>query len=173
MKQHSNNHGAGYATKEAFRTARESANDVLVTLDGDGQHNPDEIPQLVAPVQKGKADVVIGSRFLTSQNNVPRYRKFGIDVITFLYNFGHKQQITDSQCCFRAYSRRAIDSLNITENGFAFSIETLIQARKQGLVITEVPVSCTYDADSHTLNPIIHGLSVALSTIRLRLKYRN
>jgi glycosyltransferase involved in cell wall biosynthesis len=161
--------GAGAATRSAFEAAQKYDADVLVTLDGDGQHNPDEIPQVLTPILRGEADLVIGSRFLqTNLNRVPKYRKFGIDVITWLYNFGSKVKVSDSQSCFRAHSRRLLEAINITENGFGFSVEVLIQARKKGFLIREVPISCIYHSESSSLNPVAHGLGVACSVIRLR-----
>ncbi len=168
--RHQVNQGAGGATKSGFEMAKNKDTDILVTIDGDGQHDPEEIPQLLAPMLSGKVDLVIGSRFLDKHSNIPRYRRFGIGIITSLYNFGAKIKVSDAQSCFRAYSRKAIDTLNITERGFGFSVQLLIQARRQGLVITEVPISCVYHANSHNLNPVIHGLGVALAIVKFRLK---
>ena len=117
--RHETRRGAGAATKSGFQAAKKGDVDILLTLDGDGQHNPDEIPKLLAPILNGEADLVIGSRFLestqltrlpqrtqpTKLTNIPRYRKFGIDVITWLYNFGSKMKVSDSQSCFRAHGR--------------------------------------------------------------------
>jgi glycosyltransferase involved in cell wall biosynthesis len=167
--RHRKNQGAGAATRTAFKTAERRRADILVTLDGDGQHNPDEIPRLLAPILKGKADLVIGSRFLRPNFQIPRYRKFGIDVITFLYNLGSKIKISDSQSCFRAQNRRLIEAVNITERGFSFSVQVLIQARRRGFAIREVPVACIYHPQGSSLNPVAHGLGVALNVVKLRL----
>ena len=169
--RHERRRGAGAATKSGFEAAKTNNADILVTLDGDGQHDPDEIPQVLAPILRGEADLVIGSRFLQPNlNQVPKYRKFGIDIITWLYNLGSKKKVSDSQSCFRAHSRRLLEATNITENGFGFSVEVLIKARNKGFVITEVPVSCVYHLQSSTINPLTHGLSVAWSVVKLRLK---
>jgi glycosyltransferase involved in cell wall biosynthesis len=168
--RHRENQGAGAATRTAFKAAKKKRADILVTLDGDGQHNPDEIPRLLAPILKGKADLVIGSRFLRPNlKQIPRYRKFGIDVITFLYNLGSRSRVTDSQSCFRAHNRRLVEAVNITEPGFSFSVQVLIQARRRGFIIREVPVACIYHSQGSSLNPVIHGLGVALSVIKHRL----
>jgi glycosyltransferase involved in cell wall biosynthesis len=168
--KHKTNQGAGAATKTAFEAAKRSHADILVTLDGDGQHNPDEIPQLLAPILNEEADLVIGSRFLhPNLHQIPKYRKFGISVITFLYNLGSKVRVSDSQCCFRAQNRKLIEAVKITEAGFGFSVQVLIQARKKGFTIKEVPVSCVYHSQSSTLNPITHGLGVAFDVIKHRL----
>jgi glycosyltransferase involved in cell wall biosynthesis len=139
-----------------------------VTLDGDGQHNPDEVPSLIEPILNGAADLVIGSRFMCKAD-VPRYRKIGIDVITWLYNAGHGAKIADAQSGFRAYSRKALEIINITYPGFGFSMQSLVQARKRHLNIVEVPVSCIYHDAGSTLDPVTHGLSVAWATVKIRI----
>jgi glycosyltransferase involved in cell wall biosynthesis len=168
--RHENRRGAGAATRSAFEAAKKAKADILLTLDGDGQHNPDEIPRLLSAIVPDQADLVIGSRFLKMETNMPGYRKFGIDVITWLYNLGSKLKITDSQSCFRAYSRRLIDALRITEDGFGFSVQVLIQARRRGFRIKEVPISCLYHAQGSSLSPVVHGLGVAWNTVKLRLR---
>ncbi len=178
---HKTRQGAGAATRSAFEAAKTSNADILVTLDGDGQHNPDEIPRVLAPILRNEADLVIGSRFLpqtqqtqptlqTQGTNIRRYRKFGIDVITWLYNFSSKVKVSDSQSCFRAHSRRLMQAINITEKGFGFSVQVLIQARRKNFVIREVPVSCIYHSEGSSLNPIVHGLGVAWNVVKLRFK---
>jgi glycosyltransferase involved in cell wall biosynthesis len=168
VRRHETNRGPGAAARTCLQVGRELGADVLVTLDGDGQHDPGEIPDVVAPVLKGEADVVIGSRFLGGYNNVARYRKFGIDVITFLYNVGSREKITDGQSCFRAYSHGALETLDIREDGFGFSVETLVQARNAGLPIDEASISCIYHEESHSMNPVLHGVGVALMVVKHR-----
>ena len=168
--KHKVRRGAGGATKSCFEAVKIKDADVLVTLDGDSQHNPDELSALVAPILRNKADMVIGSRFINGQNNAPRYRRFGIAVITWLFNIGSRVKVSDAQSCFRAYGKKALKSLNITEHGFGFSVELLIEARREGFNITEVPISCIYHSASHSANPVTHGLGVALTVVKLRLR---
>ncbi|MBM3118684.1 MAG: glycosyltransferase family 2 protein [Chloroflexi bacterium] len=177
---HNANKGYGEAIKSCFKVATMEGADILVILDGDGQHDPNDIPKLLAPLLTKEADMVIGSRFLppaqltqgtqqTQRTNIRRYRKFGINTITFLLNLGSKTRVSDAQSGFRAYSRRLLDALSPTEKGMAASVEILIRAREKGFVIAEVPISCVYHSQSSSLNPVIHGLSVALTVIKLRL----
>ncbi|MGA2368382.1 MAG: glycosyltransferase family 2 protein [Dehalococcoidia bacterium] len=167
--RHPASRGAGAATKTGLEAALKAGADIIVTLDGDNQHDPDEIPILLKPFTTGEADIVIGSRFLR-EACVPAYRKLGIDIITWLYNAGHKERIVDAQSGFRAYSRKAAEAVNITYPGFGFSIQTLVQARKKGLKIVEAPISCIYHDAGSTVNPFIHGLSVALAVFKIRMK---
>ena len=161
--------GAGAATRTGFETALKSGADIIVTLDGDGQHKPEEIPRLLAPILKGQTDLVIGSRFLDPNTNMPGYRKIGIDIITWMFNLGSKVRVTDSQSGFRAHTRKLLESVSITRNDFGFSVEVLVKSREMGFVIAEVPISCLYHSRASNLNPIIHGLSVACDVIGLRL----
>ena len=172
---HGENKGYGEAIRHCFETAKENGVDVLVTLDGDSQHDPAEIPILVAPILKGEANLVIGSRFLksvqgTRQTNMPRYRKFGIAIITGLFNIGSKVRVSDAQSGFRAYSRRILDTVSLTEKGMGVSVEVIVKAREKGLIIQEVPISCSYHSRSSTLNPVYHGLAVTLAVVKLRSK---
>jgi glycosyltransferase involved in cell wall biosynthesis len=161
--------GAGAATKTGLAAALKLGADIIVTLDGDNQHDPNEIPILLKPFTMGEADLVIGSRFL-QHACVPPFRKLGIDIITWLYNVGYKKRIVDAQSGFRAYSRKAAEAMNITYSGFEFSIQTLVRARKKGLKIVEVPISCIYHDAGSTLNPFVHGLSVALAVFKIRME---
>ena len=145
--------------------------DIIVTLDGDGQHNPDEIPQVVEMVQNREADLVIGARFL-DKYSCSRYRKIGIDMITWLYNIGCSQKISDSQSCFRAYTRELLEALTLEDGTFGFSTEVIIKARGQGFKIREVPISCIYHKEfkaNSSMNPVLHGLIVSMATLRWRL----
>lgn len=123
--KHGVNRGAGETTKSCFKVAREEGTDILVTLAGDGQRNPDEIPRILTPILEGRVDLVVGSRFMGDYSSMPRYRKFGIDVITWLLNPGAKLKVFDAQSCFRAYGKKALDCLSITEKGFGFSVQLL------------------------------------------------
>lgn len=167
---HSLNRGYGEAIKSCFEAAKANAAGVLVTLDGDGQHNPDEIPLLLAPIIQGEADLVIGSRFLTEEHNMPRYRRFGIGVITFLWNFGSKVKVSDAQSGFRAYGKEIFKTLPLSEKGMSVSIETLEKARRKRATIKEVPISCSYVPSTLNFGAIRHGLGVALSVVRIRFK---
>jgi glycosyltransferase involved in cell wall biosynthesis len=165
---HAGNRGYGGAIKSCFEAAEEYDADILVILDGDGQHKPGEITRLVSPIIDGEADLAIGSRFCDREVIVPRYRCFGIRVITWLFNFGSKTRVSDSQSGFRAYRKDVYRNLHLSEKGMSISIETLEIARRRGAVIKEVPITCFYNPSKLNLKAIKHGLGVALSVIRIR-----
>lgn len=167
---HTSNRGYGAAIKSAFAAAKANMADVLVTLDGDGQHNPDEIPGLISPIVNGEADLVIGSRFMGNSHAIPGYRKLGISIITYLWNVGSKVKVSDTQSGFRAYSKKIFENLALSEKGMSLSIETLQKVRRTGGIIKEVPISCLYLSSTLNLPAVRHGLGVAFSVVRIRLK---
>ena len=168
--RHPTNRGYGAALRSCFEYARASEFEVLVILDGDGQHRPEMIPQVAAPIDEGRADVSIGSRFMDGHKAgaVPGYRKFGIRVITKLTNLGTRRsgKITDAQSGFRAYSRAAIAAIDPLEADMGASAEILWEANRKGLRIVEVPITIDYHAAGSTRGPVQHGLSVIGSMIR-------
>lgn len=156
--RHDKNEGYGVAIQSILAQAKERAADVLVILDADAQHNPDEIPVLTRAITGG-FDVVIGSRKL-HRGSIPLYRRLGQKVLSSLTNFLSGTKLSDTESGFRAYSRRAIEALELTEAGMAVSAETIPAAVAKGLKVTEVPISITYTKDGSTLNPVRHGLGV-------------
>ncbi len=166
--RHEKNKGYGASLRGLFNKARELEPIAIVTLDGDGQHNPEYIHEVVKPILDGRADVVIGSRFLDerSGNNVPRLRRIGIRLITNMTKTVSYDHITDAQSGYRAYSEKALSLLDPTECGMGASTEILMKAKKHGLTVAEVPVTVNYDEESNTHNPVSHGIGVVLSTIK-------
>jgi glycosyltransferase involved in cell wall biosynthesis len=163
------NKGYGVAIRSLFQAAKDQDADIMVTLDSDGQHNPDQIPQLIEPLLKQRFDLVIGSRFLNSNDKekVPRYRSFGIKTITKLTQAASYGGITDSQSGFRAYNRNALSKINLFEDGMAVSIEILLRAKEKNLLTTEVPITINYNiGDTSTHNPISHGVGLVYSVFQ-------
>jgi glycosyltransferase involved in cell wall biosynthesis len=163
------NKGYGVAIRSLFQAAKEQDADIMVTLDSDGQHDPDQIPRLIDPLLKQGFDLVIGSRFIdgNTKEKVPRYRSFGIKTITKLTEAASYPKITDSQSGFRAYNKNALSKINLFEDGMAVSTEILLRGSEKKLQMTEVPITVRYDMkDRSTHNPITHGISVAYSVFQ-------
>lgn len=166
---HDRRMGYGAAVRSLFMRARELGADVMVTLDADGQHDPEEIPRLVSPILGGEADVVIGSRFLGERgaSGVPRYRRFGIGLITELSGRVVKLGIRDAQSGFRAYGRKSVFSIMPTEEGMGASVEILLKASEQNLRMMEVPIKVAYKGvEASTHNPVYHALDVMASVVK-------
>ncbi len=164
--EHEKNLGYGSAIKSIFLKAHEINADVLVTFDADGQHRIEDINAILEPIKNNAADIVIGSRFLNNNQEIPTYRKMGIKAITKLTNVTGGTKITDSQSGFRAYSKKILEEIEPKESGMGISTEILIKTQKAGFIITEVPIIILYEGDTSTHNPISHGSSVILSTLK-------
>ena len=173
---HETNLGYGAAIQTLFKRARELGADVLVTLDADGQHDPNDIPNVVQPIVSGAVDIAVGSRFVDKSltSIMPWYRRAGIKAISRLVNNSTKQGVADAQSGFRAYSAKSLAKLAVAENGMGASVEVLISAGKQGLRVQEVPATCYYGADltKHVHNPIRHGTAVVKSIVKLVVENR-
>ena len=161
---HGRNLGYGASLASLFEKASIIDADAFVTIDGDDQHDPEEIPSLVEPISAGRADMVVGSRFL-GKSNSPGYRSVGVKVITVVSNQVNDTDLTDSQTGFRAYSRKAVPLVVPSDLGMGASTEILLKARKAGLRVVEVPVSVWY-LRKGSRNPVYHGVVVLLSSIK-------
>jgi glycosyltransferase involved in cell wall biosynthesis len=167
--KHAKNSGYGRSIRSLFRTALERKADIIVTIDSDGQHNPEQIPDILQPIIKDGFDIVIGSRFLEGKHKskVPFYRRVGIKTISRLTKQASYKTITDAQSGFRAYSRGALQRINLVEDGMSISTEILFKAEAKNLTITEVPITINYDVDKpSTHNFLSHGISLLFNVLQ-------
>lgn len=161
---HPSNKGKGAALKTGFEAARVS--EIIVTIDSDGQHNPEEIPKLITPIINGEADVVNGSRYINgNKKDTPSYRRVGQTVLDKATNLNSGLDITDSQSGFRAFARHAVPAFRFSCSDFGIESEMLMDASNAGLRIKEVEISVRYDVDGSTKNPVTHGVGVLMRVI--------
>jgi len=157
----SKNHGKAYAVMRGFDRARQLGADIVVMLDGDGQHHPEEIPRVIAPILKNEADLVIGSRFLISEHKIPFYRKIGQKTLDKFTKFASSCKTTDSQSGFRALSSAALDSFTIEPSGFDIESVMISYLSDKGFRIVEVPIHVNYEIpNAHKKNFFSHGMAV-------------
>lgn len=163
---HGRNMGKGSALASGFRYAKEVGACVVVTLDTDGQHDPDDIPSLIAPILNGECDISNGSRFL-SKHEMPYSRRFGNWLISIVSP--KPEGVKDTQSGFRAYSRHAIQKIAVREKGMSVDSEILKCASEEGLRIKEVPISVRYKGvrKPSTRNPLMHGVEVLSYLIKV------
>ncbi len=142
---HAKNRGYGAAISTAFDFTIRHGYDVLVTMDCDGQHQPDRIPVLLERI--GNADIVSGSRYLRDfrqDTPAPTDRRFINAQITGKLNEKFGLNITDAFCGFKAYRRHALEQLKVTETGWGMPLQVWVEAAKLGLRITEIGVPRLY-----------------------------
>ncbi len=146
--RHIVNLGQGAALQTGISFALDRSAAVVVTFDADGQHDPDQIPRMIAPIREGVADAALGSRFLGEVENIPFARKLvlkGGVIFTRIFSGIH---ITDTHNGFRAFSQKAAEQLMIRQNRMAHASEILDQIQSLNLRFVEVPVTIRYSAET-------------------------
>ena len=171
------NKGKGAAMRSLFDYAKKENADIVVTIDGDGQFLPEEIPKLIKPIMNNQVDIVIGYRF-DDKDEMPGYRRVGNKLLDKVSNLATEFPYRDTQSGFRTYSKKAIESINITTNGFGADSDILIDASQKGLRISEEKITVLYNTGgkTSTINPISHVGDVIYSivetiSIRQPLRY--
>jgi len=157
---HGVNMGYGAAIQSCFNYAKENNFDILITLDGDGQHDPSYIPDFITAMKTSEADVVIGSRFLEKNklSPIPKYRIVGMNVLNLFTRLVGNIKTTDSQSGYRAYSRKAIEKIRITNPDMGAGSEILTQVKDCNLKVKEIPITVWYDiGGTSSKNPWRHG----------------
>jgi len=171
LVRHERNLGKGAALKSAFIHAKGLGPSVIVMLDGDGQHDPGEIPKLVEPILGGEADIVVGSRYVGGASvEAPTYRKIGLRFVNFLSGRVGDSGVRDTQSGFRAFSAEALDVvLSYEADGYGVETEQLALAHGSALRVLEVPVRIRYEGLERTSkrSPAYHGFELVDTVIRL------
>lgn len=138
---HPINLGGGAAIRTAFTLALLMDTEYIVTLDGDGQHDPKELPKIIKEMENG-GDLVIGSRFLERQRQrMPLYRLWGINFFSWLTSFAVKTRITDAMSCYRIYKKKMVRMIlpELRENQY-YGIELIIKMASHKAKIKEIPI---------------------------------
>lgn len=145
LLRHPVNLGYGGAQQTGLKYAARLKVDVIVTFDADGQHICGEIPKLVAPVLAGEVDVALGSRFLgTRPERMPASRALLLRLAVLFTRFTTGLRLTDAHNGMRAFARHVIASMDLHQNGMAYSSELLAWLAHSGLRWKEVPVCIRY-----------------------------
>jgi glycosyltransferase involved in cell wall biosynthesis len=137
---HKKSQGVGVAFKTGLLFALEEKADIIVNMDADGQMPPEYIPNLIAPIIYGKADVTIATRFYGNHmKDMPLIKKIGNNIFTFLVRSITGENLTDTQCGFRAYTKDAAKKMHIFGK-FTYTQEAIMDIAEKGLKIEEVKI---------------------------------
>ena len=166
LKQHL---GKGYALRAGFSKAK---GDIVVTIDSDGSHKPEELLEVLAPVLEDKADLVIGSRYLNQKNVAARkLNAFGVKLFNYFIQLLTGVAVTDSQSGYRVMKRQVLKNQNLKSGEYEIESEMLVKTAKKNFRITEVPISFeqrTYGRSG--VDPIVDGFKILLSIILAYMK---
>ena len=171
VSSHAINRGGGAAVKTGFELALRTGAEVVVTMDADGQHNPDEIERLTAPILKDQADVVIGNRFSGSYAERGSSRHAGIIVFSWLVSILSGSRIHDSTNGFRAIRSSGLAMLDLREQQF-HTAEFILEASRNKLRIVEAPVSVMKRHEGESKKPpgLRYPLGFAWTLVKVWLR---
>lgn len=165
---HGYNRGKGAALRTAFQYVE---GDVILVQDADLEYNPEDYQRLLAPIERGEAEVVYGSRFLHNAEQDPsRLHRAGNRLLTRLSNWATGQNLTDMETCYKIFRRDVLQSIRLEQNGFGFEPEITAKISKRGYKITEVPIS--YEGRGYEEGKKIR-LRDAINALYCILRYRN
>jgi glycosyltransferase involved in cell wall biosynthesis len=160
--------GKGFAIIKGIRESRKLSPDVVILMDSDGQHLPEEIPVLLKPLEEGRADLVSGSRMLgtlrTSRINV--IGNWGLRMISFLVTW---RWLTDTETGYRAFRAEALYAIPLKSRGYEIESELMLRAMYRGLRIVEVPITVPFAVPGVT---VWDGFKVGWYKIRMGLRFR-
>jgi glycosyltransferase involved in cell wall biosynthesis len=168
--RHHQNRGKGAALRTGFVYAVKHQYDVIITLDGDLQHNPHSIPRFVTQLKRG-FDIIVGSRYATQSEKMPFARKLSNLITTKALRIFFKIPVTDSQSGYRAFRRTVLERIPVRDDGFAAETEMLIDAQRAGFVISEVPIATNY-GDEESKIKARRDIAQWLLTLARNLFYR-
>lgn len=160
------NQGKGYALRRGLRSAN---GNMLITMDGDGSHRPEDIRGLLTPLLNG-ADVVIGSRFIGKREKgaIKRLHILGNHLFNLLIFLLTRKRITDSQSGFRAYRREVMEKIKVTSQGYEVETELAMKALKNGFVVQEKSITCEKRKAGNTkLNLVSDGFKIIKTIFRM------
>lgn len=163
--RHIVNMGKGVALKTGFEAT--SNFDVIITLDGDGQHDPKEIPRLLKFLEEQQADIVIGGRKLNL--NMPVIFRLGNYALHKAFDLFFGASIHDTQSGYRAFRKGVYEKIKWETSGYSVETEMLIKARKIGLKCIEIPIDTVY-LDTVKGTTILDGMKIFLDMVIWKFK---
>ncbi|KON28378.1 hypothetical protein AC481_01815 [miscellaneous Crenarchaeota group archaeon SMTZ-80] len=165
VANHLINLGTGAALSTGLKIAIREKADMVVTMDGDGQHDPNDIPMLIRPLIENKVDIVLGSRFLGNIKSMPFYKKIGNRFLSIITSMRCGKKITDSQCGFRAYSAKVFKSIIHDSTDYTWASEFLIRVISYDYKWIEVPIKTIYPKKRIKGTGLIDGIRIFMKMI--------
>lgn len=159
------NRGKGVALNVGYAYAVRKGYDAVVTLDGDGQHDPAEIPRFIEAAQPDDVHIVLGCRMMDVRD-MPRIRRFTNRATSRFVSWMAGQEIVDSQTGFRLIKREVLEAVRCTSRNYDAESEILIKACRRGFRVVEVPVATIYNGGRSSIRPVMETLRFARLMLR-------
>lgn len=165
------NQGKGLALRRGFQEAIDAGYRAVVTLDADGQHDPEEIPAFLNAYQKSEADLIIGKRDF---NQIPAVRRLANSLGKWSFSWAVGQTIEDNQSGYRLLSRQMMEAvLESQETGFEFEVEMIVICIQGGYSLEWVPIRTIYRDEGSHIHPIRHTVDFTRMVLQTRKKMKN
>ena len=152
--RHAHNQGKGVALRTGFDYAKQRGYEAVITLDGDGQHDPADIPTFLAAYARGGVEVLVGNR-MTDAARMPRTRRLTNRFMSWLLSRMMGQTVPDTQCGYRLFRCDALPELPLTSARYAAESEILLELANRGARIGSVPIRTIYRDEISRINPVI------------------
>ncbi len=150
---HKENLGKGTSLRDGFFYALRLGCEAVITMDGDGQHNPQDIPKFLDEWRRTRADLIIGNR-MDEPMGMPFIRKLTNILMSFLLSLFVRQKIKDTQCGFRLLSRRALEQLKLKSKNYDIESEMIIDSKKKNLKVSSCSIESIYKDESSQIHPV-------------------
>jgi glycosyltransferase involved in cell wall biosynthesis len=176
--RHPHNVGYGGNQKTCYMEALRDGADIVIMLHPDGQYDPAILPEMIRPIQEGRADMVLGSRMMlpggAARGGMPLWKRIANRFLTTAENLAMGRQFSECHTGYRAYSRRFLETVPFLRNanGFVFDTEVIFQAVHFDLRVVEVPISTRYFADASSVGfraGVVYGLGTLVTAGRFLL----
>jgi glycosyltransferase involved in cell wall biosynthesis len=160
--------GKGFAIIKGIEASRKLSPDVVILMDSDGQHLPEEIPVLLKPLEEGRADLVSGSRMLGTlrTSRINAFGNWGLKIISFLVTW---RWLTDTETGYRAFRAEALYAIQLKSRGYEIESELMMRAMYRGLRIVEVPITVPFAVPGVT---VWDGLKIGWYKVKMGMRLR-
>ena len=159
------NLGKGTSLAKGFVYAVANAYDAIITMDGDGQHDPADIPNFISAIQSSGYGMLVGNRMIKVRN-MPWLRIMTNHFMSWLISLVLGQKVPDTQCGFRLIRKAVLEKMKLKTNNFEVETEMLIQASRLGFTIGSVPISTIYTGEISRINPVTDTIRFARYILR-------
>ncbi len=176
--RHPHNVGYGGNQKTCYMEALRDGAEIVVMLHPDGQYDPAIIPEMIRPIQQGRADIVLGSRMMipggAARGGMPLWKRIANRFLTTAENLAMGRRFSECHTGYRAYSRKFLETVPFlrNSNNFVFDTEVIFQAVQFDLPVVEVPISTRYFSEASSVGfstGVVYGLGTLMTALRFRL----
>jgi len=151
---HTKNAGKGRCIREGLEYALENNCDAAITMDGDGQHNLDDIDKFIEEYKKSGADLILGNR-LHNPKKMPFIRRCTNLCMSFMISFLITEKVNDTQCGYRLISRKGIEKIKLNTTKYEIESEMIVEAKRRGLKMSSINIDSIYEGEISQINPFL------------------